>query len=101
MFDVQDDEEGPDVADVREAASSEFKLDEKGRRAVEYIKANIAISGFAELITEELWLREILKDVDSTNPFCRTRALSMLAKYLNIGGKGNKKDVKVDVEFEG
>lgn len=99
MFDVADDEL-PNPADIQEAAASEFKLNSQQKRIMEYAKANIPISGFAELLTEELWLREVLKDVDSPNPYCRTRALSMLQQYLGIGGKGKKKNEKIEVDFQ-
>lgn len=90
--------------DLKERAEHEYKLNEKQRRLMEYVKANIPISGFAEVLTEELWLREILKDVDSENPYVRTRALSMLGQFLKITGPGSGKakglQGKVEVEFE-
>lgn len=79
-----------DEGDLREAAEHEYKLNEKQRRLMQYVKQNIPVSGFAEVLTEELWLREILKDVDSENPYVRTRALSMLAQYLKITGPNAK-----------
>ena len=90
--------------DLKERAEHEYKLNEKQRRLMEYVKANIPISGFAEVLTEELWLREILKDVDSENPYVRTRALSMLGQFLKItgpnSGKGKHAAERAEVEFE-
>ncbi len=94
-MEIREDEFSDDTLDptLVEKAEHEYKLNEKQRRMMEYVKANIPISGFAEVLTEELWLREILKDVDSENPYVRTRALSMLGQYLKITGP-NSKDKK-------
>lgn len=91
------------IPDLSEQAEHEYKLNEKQRRLMQYVKQNIPISGFAEVLTEELWLREILKDVDSENPYVRTRALSMLGQYLKILGSNGKKGAPggVEVKFQG
>ena len=89
--------------DLTEQAEHEYKLNAKQQRLMEYVKANIPISGFAEVLTEELWLREVLKDVDSANPYVRTRALSMLGQFMGISGPGAKKKTAapgVEVEFD-
>ncbi len=90
-------------SDLTEQAQHEYKLNDKQRRLMEYVKQNIPVSGFAEVLTEELWLREILKDVDSPNPYVRTRALSMLGQYLKVTGpnaKSGKGVGHVEVEFD-
>lgn len=65
-------------------AKGEYKFDDKSRRLMEYIRANLPVEGFAELLKnsgEEVWLREILKDVGSPNPFVRMNALRMWGQY--------------------
>lgn len=82
-----------------ERASQEYKLDEKQARMLLYIKKNLPISGFSEVLTEELWLREVLKDIDRVG-FARTQALRMLGEYLGILGKRVPKSKSVNVVFD-
>ena len=84
-----------------ERASHEYKLDAKQARVVEWIRKNLPIAGFANLIGEELWLREIIKDLEKPGP-ARSQALKMLGEYLGVLGKrtqaGKLKTVTIDEE---
>lgn len=103
-FNVRPTEDRDPLEDelLKEQAEHEYKLDEKQQRLLDYVKANLPISGFAEVLTKELWLREVLKDIDCPDPRIRSRALHMLGQYLGILGKdkaaGPKK--QIDVEFD-
>lgn len=88
---------------LRDMAEGEFKVNDKSKRVMEYIAANISIEDFASALTEEIWLREVLKDVSSTNAFIRQRAIGMWGQYMGWLGKKQKKDsedVVKDVQFE-
>lgn len=98
-MDVHLNEEAEDDA-LREMAKGEFKLDDKGQRVLEYIKNNLSIKDFAESLSEEMWLREVLKDVQSENPFVRSSAIRMWGQYANYLKKNQKGEArKVEVEF--
>ena len=96
----QDEDEERDA--LEELAKGEFKINEKQGRLMEYIAANLKVEDFMNALSEEMWLREILKDVGSTNSFVRSRALSMWGQYQGwLGkGKGKAKEVAQDVDFE-
>jgi len=87
---------------LQEQAEHEYKIDEKQQRIMEYVRQDIPISGFAEALTKELWLREVLKDVDSPDPRVRSRALHMLGQYMGILGanKPGAKPKQVEVDFD-
>jgi hypothetical protein len=68
---------------------------------MEYITANLKIEDFMRCLSEEMWLREVLKDVASNNSFVRSRALSMWGQHQGWLGKKNKKEANYDVEFKG
>lgn len=87
---------------LKEQAEHEYKLDEKQQRMMDYIRQNLPIAGFAEVLTKELWLREVLRDIDSPDPRVRTRAIHMLGQYLGILGqaKAGAKPKAVDVDFD-
>ncbi len=98
-MEVHDDETAEGDA-LRELAAGEYKLAEKQERLRSYIKAGIPISDFIAELSEDMWLREVLKDLDSTNPFVRTQALRMWGSYQGfLGKKGQKQEPKIDVEF--
>lgn len=99
-MEVHDNEDEEKDA-LRELAEGEYKVNEKGKRILEYVAANISIEGFMETLSEEVWLREVLKDVSSTNPFIRQRAIGMWGQYMGWLGKKQKKENPVhDVDFE-
>jgi len=99
-MDVYKDEGDEDA--LNELAKGEYKFDDKSKRMMDYIKANLPIEGFSELLknSEEVWLREVLKDVASTNPFVRMNALRMWGQYCGwlkkAAGPAAKKQ---EVEF--
>lgn len=100
-MDVHDNEDAEKDA-LREMAEGEYKVNDKGKRILEYVSANISIEGFMESLSEEIWLREVLKDVSSPHPFVRQRAIAMWGQYMGWLGKKNKagKEEVKDVEFE-
>jgi hypothetical protein len=99
-MDIHDDE-AAEAEELREKAEHEYKVNIKQERLAEYIAAGLKIEGFLDLLSEEMWLREIIKDALSPNPFVRTRALSMWGQHQGFLGKGKAKgSVKHDVEFE-
>lgn len=99
-MDIHDDEE-TEREELREKAEHEFKINDKQDRLAKYIAEGLKIEGFLALLSEEMWLREIIKDAMSPNPFVRTRALSMWGQYQGWLGKGKAKgQEKADVEFE-
>jgi hypothetical protein len=99
-MDTHDDEQAEAEA-LREAAEHEFKINGKQERLAKYLAEGLKIEGFLDILSEEMWLREIIKDAMSPNAFVRSRALSMWGQYHGWLGKGkSKKDIKHDVEFE-
>lgn len=97
-----------DLDDVQKA-KRKFKFDNQLQDALDYIKANMPITGFAGLLGDDLWLREVLKDLDQPEPckFCkvragaaRTKALVLLGEWLGILGSKAKKKSKRDVVFD-
>ncbi len=85
---------------LREMAKGEYKSDDRGARILEYIKNNLPIREFAEALNEEMWLREVLKDVQSDNPFVRSSAIRMWGQYANYLKKNQKGETrKTEVEF--
>jgi hypothetical protein len=90
-----------ELLDATRKAKEEFGFNKKQERALDYIRKNIPISGIADILTEDLWLREVLKDVDSPNPSTRSKALEMVGKFIGaLGGKGAKAGPRKLVEFE-
>lgn len=95
-------DEADEKDSLEQLAKGEYKFDDKSKRLLEYIKANLPVEGFAELLKhngEEVWLREILKDVGSTNPFVRMNALRMWGQYsgwLKKAGGAPAKRQEVD-----
>ena len=96
------DNEDEEKDALREMAEGEFKVNEKGKRILEYIAANISIEDFATSLSEEVWLREVLKDVSSQNAFIRQRAIAMWGQYMGWLGKKQKKEQEAhgEVEFQ-
>ena len=86
---------------LRDLAKGEFKLNDKQGRLMEYITANLKIEDFINCLSEEMWLREVLKDVGSDSPFVRMNALRMWGSHQGFLSKKNKGQEAVrDVEFE-
>jgi len=95
--------------DDLERAKHRFKIEEKQADALELIRKNLPIAGFAQLLGEELWLRELLKDLEGKEPckFCkatcsaaRTKALCLLGEWLGVLGSKAKKKSKREVVFD-
>lgn len=92
-----------------EKAKRKFKFDTQLQDAQELIQKNLPITGFAHLLGEDLWLRELMKDLEQPEPckFCkvkahaaRTKALALLGEWLGIIGNKSKKKSKRDVVFD-
>lgn len=99
-MEVHDNEDQEKDA-LREMAEGEFKINDKGKRILEYVAANLSIEGFMESLSEEIWLREVLKDVSSPNAFIRQRAIAMWGQYMGwLGKKTKEKEEIKDVEFQ-
>jgi hypothetical protein len=99
-MDVYNDEADEDA--LRQMAKGEYKLDDKSVRMMDYIKANLPIEGFAELLknSEDIWLREVLKDVASTNPFVRMNALRMWGQHCGwLKKSGGPAAKRQEVDF--
>ncbi len=95
------DDLSEDMLDAREKAARDFGFNRRQEKAIDYIRKNIPISGVADVLTEDLWLREVLKDIDSDNYSVRSKALEMLGKYIGVlGAKGRNPGPKKTVEFE-
>lgn len=99
-MDVHDNEDEEKDA-LREMAEGEFKLNEKQGRLMEYVAANLKVEEFMACLSEEMWLREVLKDVAHQNPFIRQRALAMWGQYQGyLGKKKGKAEPVREVDFE-
>lgn len=98
-MDVQQDPEAEADA-LKLMAAGEFKINDQQARIMDYIRANLKIEEFAACLSEEMWLREVLKDVESPNGFIRSRALSMWGQYAGWLKKNQaKKEERHEVEF--
>jgi len=96
--------------DELERAKHRFKLEEKQTEALEYIRKNLPIAGFEQLMGETLWLREILKDMEGEAKPCkfckakvssaRTKAIQLFGEWLGVIGSKAKKKSKRDVIFD-
>jgi len=91
-------EEGLGLTD-QELAEHEYKLDKKFAKARKYISQGIPIKGFSDLLNEEVWLREILKDIENGSASIRSRALIMLGQYLGILSDKRKKSHRPVIEI--
>ncbi len=83
-------------------------LDKKQSEALDLIRKGLPLQNFTELLGEELWLRELLKDLEG-NPCrhckkyssgARTKALQMFAEWAGLLGSKSKKKSKKTVTFE-
>lgn len=107
MMESQDDKHEIQI-DLLSKAQNEYSFENKLARALEYIKAGAPIKGFAELLSDELWLREILKDLDAKPchvcanrvSAARSKAIQLLGEHLGLIGNKSKKKSKKEVTFE-
>lgn len=91
-----------------ERAQRRFKLDAKQAEALELIRKGLPIADFTQLLGEELWLRELLKDLEGSNcKVCkhkaspaRTKAIQFLGEWLGVLGSKAKKKSKREVVFD-
>lgn len=91
-----------------ERAQHRFKFDAKQAEAIDFIRKNLPIAGFSQLLGEELWLRELLKDLEgSCCPTCkgkagaaRSKAIQLLGEWLGCVGSKAKKKSKREVVFD-
>src|SRR6185295_5025383 len=90
-----------DLLDDTARAAHEFGLNKRVQEAVEFVHKGINIKGLEDLLNDDFWLCEVLRDVKSTNPGVRSRALEMLGKYIGaLQAKGAKAGPRKVVEFE-
>jgi hypothetical protein len=95
------DNEDEEKDALREMCEGEFKMDEKSGRLMEYVAANLKVADFMNCLSEEMWLREVLKDVSSPNAFIRQRALAMWGKYQGfLGSKKERHEPIKEVDFQ-
>lgn len=100
----------PDGAnlDDLEKAQHQFKLDAKQQEALNLIRKDLPIAGFSALLGEDLWLREVLKDLAGSKcKICkhtagpaRSKAIQLLGEFLGIIGNKAKKKSKREVIFD-
>ena len=91
-----------------ERAKHRFKFDEKQSEAIAFIRQNLPIAGFSQLLGEELWLRELLKDLEGSDcKVCqkqsgpaRSKAIQLLGEWLGVIGSKAKKKTKREVIFD-
>lgn len=91
-----------------ERAKHRFKFDEKQQEAINFIRQNLPIAGFSQLLGEELWLRELLKDLEGSDcRVCqkqagpaRSKAIQLLGEWLGVIGSKAKKKSKREVVFD-
>jgi len=92
-----------------ERAKRKFGLETQLSEALDLIRKDLPIQNFSQLLGEDLWLREVLKDLAQPTPckFCkatvsaaRTKALSVFGEWLGILGSKSKKKSKRDVVFD-
>lgn len=91
-----------------ERAQHKFKLDAKQSEALELIRKGLPIAGFTQLLGEDLWVRELVKDLEP--PPCnvckhksspaRSKAIQLLGEWLGIIGSKSKKKSKREVVFD-
>lgn len=85
--------------DEIERIKQQYGLQEEQAKMVGYILKNLPIGSIASKLTEDLWLREVLRDIHTSKGFPRTRALAMLGQYLGLLQKkavGQRKRVVFD-----
>lgn len=91
-----------------ERAQRKYKLDAKQAEAIDLIRKGLPIADFSALLGEELWLRELLKDLQGTAcKVCkhtagpaRSKAIQLLGEWLGILGSKAKKKSKREVVFD-
>ena len=94
--------------DEIERAKHEYGLDDKQARALLFIRKGLPIKDFTAVLTEELWVREVLKDLEaSTCRECRkhysaarSKALDLFGQYMGILGNKSKKKMNRTVTFD-
>lgn len=92
-----------------EKAKRKFGLETQLTEALDLIRKDLPIQNFSQLLGEDLWLRELLKDLAQPEPckFCKTKvsaarskALQVFGEWLGILGSKSKKKSKRDVVFD-
>ena len=91
-----------------ERAQHKFKLDAKQAEALDLIRKGLPIAGFTALLGEDLWIRELVKDLEG--PCCklcqskvsaaRSKAIQLLGEWLGCVGSKAKKKSKREVVFD-
>lgn len=90
-----------------EAVKREFGLEDKQARAMILIRKGVPIKKIVELFTEEMWLREVAKDLEGWECHAckkhtgaaRSKAIQLLGEWMGIIGGKSKKKAKREVTF--
>ena len=93
-------EVNPSGLTEQEEADYKFRIDRKLTKALEEIAKGQHIKGFAGLLDQDFWLREVLRDTWHENPNIRSRALMMLGQYLGILSERKGSQGRKAVKFE-
>lgn len=83
-------------------------LDNKQSEALKLIRDGVPIKNFAEILGEELWLRELLKDLEANqcrhckkfSSAARSKAIQLIGEWMGLIGNKSKKKSKKTVSFE-
>lgn len=97
-----------ELGDV-ERARRKFGFETALADALDLIRKDLPIQNFSQLLGEDLWLREVLKDLEQPTPckLCkskcgaaRTKALALFGEWLGVLGSKSKKKSKREVVFD-
>ena len=76
------------------------ELEQSHQELIARVLSEVPLAQLREILSEELWVKEVLKDVDSRIPSVRTKALELWGKYLGLLQQKSKAGSKIkEVEF--
>lgn len=83
-------------------------LDQEQAEALALIQKGLPLSKFTDILTEEFWIRELLKDLEDRqcqhckkfSSTARTKALQMYAEWAGLIGNKAKKKSRKEVTFD-
>ena len=80
----------PSILLAKAGVDGPFKTDGQWEELLAALHDDVPVVGFTGLVTEEMWLKEVLKDLNRPGQ-ARSVALKMLADYFCIGkSKGGR-----------
>ncbi len=86
--------------DELERMKQEFRLDEARARLLAALKEGMPVVGIGNKLTEDYWLAEVIKDIETGTPSSRSRALTMLGMYQGILSDKSGKKARLKVKFQ-